>query len=224
MPDDPVHEIVGTALEGRRLLEHPFYRRWEEGALAPGELAEYAGQYRSFEVFLPGFLGSLESVLPAGTARELVAANLRDELGNPVPHVELFDRFAAALGADLSAKPAPATAALLDAYDSALAGGHLGALGVLVAYELQSAGIAASKATGLRTHYGLGSAATRFWDVHAELDSTHAEWTLRALEAAADDADLAEVAAGVRRGADAWWAFLDERESCRPAAGSCASA
>ena len=71
------------------------------------ELAEYASQYRHFERFLPGFLGALVARLPKGHGRDLVAANLADELGDPLSHVELFERFAGALGARESA-PSPA--------------------------------------------------------------------------------------------------------------------
>ncbi|MGH9122460.1 MAG: iron-containing redox enzyme family protein, partial [Acidimicrobiales bacterium] len=79
------------------------------------------------------------------------------------------------------------------------------------AYETQAAEIAASKAEGLRRHYGLDERATKFWGVHAGLEATHARWSVDALALVSDDADA--VSAAVREGADAWWAFLDEREA-----------
>ena len=51
--------VVGAALDGKRLLDHPFYRRWEAGEVTLGELADYASQYRHFESYLPNFLGEL---------------------------------------------------------------------------------------------------------------------------------------------------------------------
>jgi pyrroloquinoline quinone (PQQ) biosynthesis protein C len=57
-------------------------------------------------------------------------------------------------------------------------------------------------------------AGTEFWDVHAEMDVDHGDWTLEAL--ALLGADPSEVARAARRGADAWWAFLDEREAEAP--------
>ena len=45
--------LFDDLLRHRRLLAHPFYRRWEAGTLRPGELASYAGQYRHFEATLP---------------------------------------------------------------------------------------------------------------------------------------------------------------------------
>ena len=44
-----VTALLDQALEGRRLLDHPFYRRWENGELIEGELQHYAEQYRFFE-------------------------------------------------------------------------------------------------------------------------------------------------------------------------------
>src|SRR3974390_3214672 len=47
-----IDETLSAATRGLRLLEHPFYRRWEAGELTDGELAGYAAQYRHFEAML----------------------------------------------------------------------------------------------------------------------------------------------------------------------------
>ncbi len=208
-------QVVADATNGLRLLEHPFYRRWEAGDLLPGELAAYAAQYRHFEAMLPDFLGELARSLPDGDARDAVLANLDDELGDPVAHLDLFDRFAAALGAPAT-DATPATAALLAAYETVLADGPVPALAGLVAYEHQAPDVAASKAAGLRAHYDLDDEAIAFWDHHATVDVAHARWTSDALDTL--DADPEVVAASTRRVAEAWWGFLDEREAARPAA------
>jgi hypothetical protein len=46
------------------------------------------------------------------------------------------------------------------------------------------------------------------------MDLDHGDWGIDALEAM--DADPGEVFVSARRAADAWWAFLDEREAARP--------
>ena len=51
-----IKSLVHESLEGRLLLAHPFYRRWEAGELSEDELARYAGQDRYFEAYLPEFL------------------------------------------------------------------------------------------------------------------------------------------------------------------------
>ena len=215
MDTSAIDQDVSEATAGRQLLEHPFYRRWEAGELRTGELAAYAAQYRHFEAALPEFLASVAASLPDGEARDAISANLDDELGDPVPHLELFDRFAAALGGATS-EATPVTAALVGAYRHAAAAGPVAALAGLVAYERQAPAVAASKAAGLRAHYGLDDQAIAFWDHHAVVDIAHARWTIEALGSLG--ADLRDVASSAAAVAEAWWAFLDERQAARPAA------
>jgi len=203
-----VNRLLAAALDGRRLLDHPFYRRWESGGLAEGELASYAAQYRYFEESLPVTLGAIAGNLPEGRARDLVRANLADELGPPVSHIELFELFTRAVGAT-DEPPGEAVSDLVDVYRAAAADGPSEALAAVAAYELQAGEIAATKAAGLRDHYGVGEPGTRFWDVHATTEADHARWTVDAL---VELDDFEAIGAAARRSADAWWSFLDERE------------
>jgi pyrroloquinoline-quinone synthase len=204
---------VSDGLADRRLLAHPFYRRWELGEVSMAELASYASQYRHFEGYLPGFLARLLGNLPDGPARRLIGANLADEQGDPVAHVELFEQFALAVGAGQT-DPSPATVNLLATYDDLLETGPVDALAGFLAYEIQASDVAARKAEGLQRHYGLDASAVSFWAHHAAVDGKHAEWALQALDDlhGADNGPLA----AVRRGAEAWWQFLEEREALRP--------
>jgi pyrroloquinoline quinone (PQQ) biosynthesis protein C len=205
-----VDVLVQSVVQPRRLLAHPFYLRWEAGELAPAELAAYAGQYRHFEKALPDLLSQAADSLPPGRARSLVEANLKDEL-EPVPHLELFDDFAAAVGSPLSEDMAPATQALVDSYRALAAQGPVPLLAALASYEVQSSEIATSKVEGLRRHYAIGPAGRRFWDVHAAVDGSHAEWTTQALADLASDEEAVRGPATL--GATAWWEFLSEREA-----------
>ncbi|HUZ44586.1 MAG TPA: iron-containing redox enzyme family protein [Acidimicrobiales bacterium] len=208
-------DLISAALDDRRLLEHPFYRRWERGEVSVEELGDYAAQYRHFEAYLPGFLARLVAGLPEGEARDLVAANLADELGDPVAHTELFERFAGALGAG-PADISPAMASLLSTYERLLADGPAAALAGFIAYESQSAQVARSKAEGLRSHYGMSGAAVSFWDHHAEVDVRHGAWAWDALSSLTGAPE--DLVPALRAGAEAWWAFLDERQALAPAA------
>jgi len=214
-PQAALAAAVASSLEGRLLLTHPFYRRWEAGQLRPQELAEYAVHYRAFEAVLPTVLTAVVDRLQAeGDAEvaELVARNLADELGSPRSHIELFDEFAGALPDDAVARSAgPAAVALADTYRALAAEAPAAAVAGLAAYETQAAAIAATKGDGLRRWYGMDAAGTAFWDVHATMDADHGDWAVEAL--ARMDADPAEVADAARRAADAWWALLDEREA-----------
>jgi pyrroloquinoline quinone (PQQ) biosynthesis protein C len=210
--------LLDDILRSRRLLAHPFYRRWEAGTLAPGELATYAAQYRHFEAALPVVLERIAVGLGDGRARQLVEANLHDERSVPAPHLSLFDDFADAVGA-VATDATPATTALIDHYLEAADASPVAALAAVVAYEIQAPAVAASKAEGLRARYGLDDDGTRFWDVHAGIDEGHGDWMLEALSLLADGSD--DVVAPASAAADAWWSFLDEREAAAPITVAC---
>jgi pyrroloquinoline quinone (PQQ) biosynthesis protein C len=219
MHTERIREALTEALAGRQLLTHPFYQRWEAGTLGEGELAAYAEQYRFIEQALPVTLAAIADGLPEGVARTLVESNLADELGVPAPHIALFESFAQACGAASVAGRTDATSALLGAVRSACAADPVAALAMVAAYEVQAADIAASKADGLRRHYAIDAEGTRFWDVHAAQEGTHADWSLDAL--AALDADPADVQVAAKVAADAWWDFLSEREALAGAGATC---
>jgi pyrroloquinoline-quinone synthase len=219
MTRDTLHATVARALEGRRLLEHPFYQRWEAGELSGAELAAYAEQYRVIEAALPHALEAIAAGLAEGEARDNVCANLHDERSVPMAHLELFETFAAAVGAKPGVAATEATAALVDLQLGQASTNSTRGLAVIAAYEAQAAAIASSKAEGLRSHYELDGSATTFWDVHATMEEAHAAWSLDALAALGASED--DVFTAAREGADAWWAFLDERESSAPALAAC---
>lgn len=201
-------DSIDRALSGRRLLDHPFYRRWEAGDLKPGELAAYAAQYRYFEAALPTFLSSLLEVLPDGAARDAIADNRADETGDPT-HVELFEIFASSVSA-ASVPVSDAMAALLVAYDTSREVSPAAGVAGLLAYEVQGSAIAATKGAGLRAHYGASDDACAFWDAHVAVEDEHAQWAMDALDDLASDWN--EVESGATLVASAWWSFLDERE------------
>jgi pyrroloquinoline-quinone synthase len=214
-----IDAVLVEVLRDRRLLAHPFYRRWEAGTLELGELADYAAQYRHFEAALPEVLEVVVSRVTDPVARQLVQANLDDERGVPAPHLELFAGFAHAVGAPERAEATPATTALVDLYTSVVHESPVTALAALAAYEVQASEIAASKARGLRDRYGVTDAGARFWDVHAAAEEVHGAWIADALSAIA--LDPGEVRRGAVAGASAWWDFLDEREAAAPGAVAC---
>ena len=197
--------IVDAALVGRRLLEHPFYRRWEDGQLSHGELREYADQYRHFEASLPATLTDIATGLPEGPLRNAVEKNRADEVAAP-SHLDLFEQFATHYGATGSA-PSPAMSRLLGAYRECIDRGTSAAVAGLLAYEVQGAEIATTKATGLVEHYGAPRPATEFWRLHGEVEDDHATWIVDAT----DVVDVDDAIYGAHLVADAWWAFLDER-------------
>ena len=210
MTPDQLQADLTAALVDRQLLAHPFYRRWEAGTLQPGELGEYAEQYRYFEAELPGILRALLARLEPGSAADLVRRNLSDEESNPEPHVALFAEFADAVGSGDS-PPSTATVRLLETYRQLIESSAGEGLAALVAYEMQAPAIAASKASGLRWHYEIDAVGTRFWDIHATMDHDHARWGIEALVALGTSEG--RLIGAARTAAYAWWAFLDDREA-----------
>ena len=206
---ESVRALVAGAVEGLTLLDHPFYCRWAQGELTQDDLAAYAGQYRHFERLLPVLLDRIVG-RAEGPAAELAARNLADEAGSRPTHLELFEQFARAVGADVDAPAGPATQRLVDTYDG-VADDPAAALAALAAYEYQAAEISRTKAAGLRSFYGLEGSAVAFWDVHAELEAEHAEWAVEAISHLPADPD--RVGDAARQAAKAWWTFLDEREA-----------
>ncbi len=204
-----LQQSMFEVLSDRQLLDHPFYRRWEAGELSREELTSYAEQYRHFEAMLPSFLRQLSDELESGAARDLVLANLSDEVSAP-SHLELFDDFGAFVGA-ADVAPSPAMSDLLAAYGEVAQRGAVSSLAGLLAYESQGAAVADSKGAGLAAHYGAPDEALAFWREHSSIEDEHADWTFDALSSL--DPDLDEVYASARLVGEAWWAFLDERES-----------
>jgi pyrroloquinoline-quinone synthase len=217
LPPFTAEDAVRRAVEGRELLSHPFYQRWQAGQLGQDELADYAVQYRCFEAALPAVLTAVAHQFRAQGATapaDAVQGNLADELGRPEPHLDLFDRFADAVGSTGAAAAGPAADALVATYFDLAGEGPISALAGLAAYETQASAIASSKAEGLRRWYELDTTGTAFWDVHATMDADHAQWATDALDQAG--ADPVQVERAARRAADAWWTLLDEREAAAP--------
>ena len=140
------------------VLDHPFYLRWERGELSRAELAFYAGEYRHAVVAL------------ADTA---AAAGDPGHAAEEAAHVDLWDDFAAALGAPLDRAPSTETTECVTAWrrDDALE-----ARAVLYAVESGQPGISKTKLKGLVEHYGFETAspATSYFELHAERDREHA--------------------------------------------------
>jgi pyrroloquinoline-quinone synthase len=216
MDIDHMRSVVLDAVGDRFLLKHPFYQRWEAGELAPFELARYAEQYRHIEAALPGVLETIGERLPPGGPRDLVERNLAEERGVPVAHLSMFEDFAGSVGARPETVEGSAAARLVAMQCRSASTSPASGIATLAAYECQASDIALSKAEGLRRHYGMDAIGTRFWDVHGVLEARHADWSLDVLVQLG--APQSDVAGAVSASAQAWWDFLDERESAAAAA------
>lgn len=172
------------------VLRHPFYTRWERGELTPEELGYYAGEYR-------------HAVAALADAATTAGEHADEERA----HVELWDDFARAAGAEGGRAPREETQACIHAWNG---GDELESLAVLYAIESAQPEISETKLTGLVEHYGFEEGpATEYFRLHAERDSEHAAEARAALEDRATPADTARLLRAAKRALAGNWTLLD---------------
>ena len=179
------------------VLRHPFYTRWERGELTHAELAHYAGQYRHATVALAD---AADGAAPLAGADHSVEEHA---------HVNLWDDFAAALGAPAAADPQAETQECVDAW--ARRDDPLEALAVLYAVEAGQPDVSRTKLEGLVRHYGFaeGSAGVSYFELHAERDHAHAAEARALLEASAPPEDDDRLVTAAERALEGNWRLLD---------------
>ena len=184
-------ERLDAVADRWNVLRHPFYERWECGALSRAELSYYAGEYRHAVTALADLAASASD---AGHAAEEAA------------HVAIWDDFAAELEADLDREPRAETVACTEAWSGT------GVEGAAALFVIESAqpDISRTKLEGLTRWYGFepGSKGTRYFDLHAERDYEHAELSRRVLEQARPE-DEDRIVTAAERALRANWELLD---------------
>jgi pyrroloquinoline-quinone synthase len=157
------------------VLQHPFYERWSAGELSGAELACYAGEYRHAVIALAE--ASQAAAAKAGPAHE---RGLRRHAAEETAHVELWDDFARATGAQPETVDGDGEDALTQTRACARAwtAGEslLEHLAVLYAIEAGQPQISTTKLEGLTEHYGYSEEgpALEYFKVHELRDVEHA--------------------------------------------------
>ena len=187
------------------VLTHPFYVRWSAGELTREELSRYAGEYRHAVVALAECADGA-----AGAAPPELRAGLAAHAAEEAEHVELWDRFARAVGADVDRERLPETSACVAAWAGSDDDTLAERLVALYAIEAAQPAISAAKLAGLRDHYDLDTPdATSYFELHEQLDVAHAaagrELIERLLPGADEDALVARAEAVLRGN----WQLLD---------------
>jgi pyrroloquinoline-quinone synthase len=184
------------------VLNHPFYTRWSAGTLTRDDLAHYSGQYRHAVVALANATRRAADAEPA----------LEPHAVEEAAHVDLWDGFVAAVGGDSAAAPAPETIACAQAW--AKDGSLLETLVGIYAIEAAQPAISATKASGLRERYGIGTeAATAYFDLHEHLDVEHAAAGRAFIAERLDGADREALVARAEEVLRANWQLLDGVEA-----------
>ena len=165
---------INSEIEKRSLLKHSFYKMWSEGKLTIDHLQGYSKEYFQLVKTVPKFVESISKTTTGNS--DIITSNAREE----AEHVELWARFATALGvsrSDLisyggSEKTNEAVAKLMGLADLTFEE----AVAAMYAYEMELPKISRSKIDGLKKLYGMDSEdATKYFEVHEEADVRHAQ-------------------------------------------------
>jgi pyrroloquinoline-quinone synthase len=187
------------------VLEHPFYTRWSAGELTREELASYSGQYRRAVVALADASQGAARAAAPGELRAELEQHAREEEA----HIELWDRFTAAIGGDVAAEPTAETKACEDTWSAERP--LLPSLVALYAIESGQPAISETKRAGLVEHYGAEerSDLTAYFDLHAVRDLEHAAQERALIEPLLDGADADALLAEAESVLRANWELLD---------------
>jgi pyrroloquinoline-quinone synthase len=202
-----VPKTIWDRIEERRarwnVLEHPFYERWSAGELTREELARYSGQYRHATEAIARLAARAAEEETGSERREL-----RRHAGEEAAHVELWDRFVAAVGGDPDCEPTAETRECVAAWtadDGALAG-----LVRLYAIESGQPAISRTKREGLAAHYGIGDGpGNAYFRLHERLDAEHAAQGRSLIERRLSDAEADVLVEAAESAFRANWRLLD---------------
>jgi pyrroloquinoline-quinone synthase len=143
-------KIASTAFDKFSLLEHPFYKSWNDGNLTKAQIAVYAQEY-----------GAFIRLISDGWKR--VGENEIAE--EEQEHFVLWKKFANSLKAGEVEATVPQVSELVTSTNKYFQS-YAGAIGALYAFEAQQPGTASSKLQGLKEHYSDWHADETYFTIH----------------------------------------------------------
>ena len=172
-------EKIDSEIQKHHLLNHSFYKAWNEGALEQETIKEYAAHYFQHVSSFPRYLSAIHSNCDDIKVRQLLLENLVDEDKGEENHPELWMRFAEGMGntrEEVKNKiTMKETSDLVDTFMSLSRSEkyHIG-LAALYCYESMQPEISETKKDGLQKFYNIEDENTlKFFTVHMHADKYH---------------------------------------------------
>ena len=172
---------IDKIIKEKHLLNHSFYKAWNEGKLSNNTLKNYAAQYFQHVSSFPRYLSAIHSNCDNIKIRQILLENLVDEEKGKDNHPELWMQFAEGMGNSRdevkNTTPIEETKALVNTFNqlSRSEKYHIG-LAALYCYESMQPEISETKKIGLKDMYGIKNENTlKFFTVHMHADKWHRE-------------------------------------------------
>ena len=169
---------LNQKLDQYHLLNHPFYKSWNEGKLTREIIKDYAEQYYQHVKAFPRYISATHSLCEDIEKRKILLENLNDEENRDADHPKLWKNFAIAMGADSEkieeVKAEQFTKDLIHNFFKNGRSTYAEGLASLYTYERQIPEIADTKIKGLKKFYGVNSKeGLEFFETHKKADVYH---------------------------------------------------
>ena len=183
---------LNKKLDQYHLLNHPFYKSWNEGKLTREIIKDYAEQYYQHVKAFPRYISATHSICEDIEKRKILLENLQDEENPNADHPKLWKNFALAMGADAdkieNVKREWFTNDMIENFFHQARKSYAEGLASLYTYERQIPEIAETKIRGLKNFYGVTSKeGLEFFEAHKAADVIHRKECEKLLDALTDD-------------------------------------
>ena len=185
-------EELNKKLDQYHLLNHPFYKSWNEGKLTREIIKDYAEQYYQHVKAFPRYISATHSICEDIEKRKILLENLQDEENPNADHPKLWKNFALAMGADKDkiedVKREWFTNDMIENFFHQARKSYAEGLASLYTYERQIPEIAETKIRGLKNFYGVTSKeGLEFFEAHKAADVIHRKECEKLLDALTEE-------------------------------------
>jgi len=183
---------LNKKLDQYHLLNHPFYKSWNEGKLTREIIKDYAEQYYQHVKAFPRYISATHSICEDIEKRKILLENLQDEENPNADHPKLWKNFALAMGADADkiedVKREWFTNDMIENFFHQARKSYAEGLASLYTYERQIPEIAETKIRGLKSFYGVTSKeGLEFFEAHKAADVIHRKECEKLLDALTEE-------------------------------------